>query len=141
MHIYIYYLYIIYILYIYVYIYIYIYCYTHCSSSGMSTLVLQDLHLIWAALISVLVNTKGGGVLWKKLQSVILEGVGYKKMSFWTNIFFEWPLILEINNFLNFLSKSNVAWNVKSYKFLSHNSLFQNFEQNLETADITQTTL
>ena len=46
-------------MYIYIYIYMYIniiyYYYTHCSSSGssgMRTLVLQDLHLIWAALMS-----------------------------------------------------------------------------------------
>ena len=39
--------------YIHRYIYKYIYiCYTHCSSSSMSTLVVQDLHLIWAALMS-----------------------------------------------------------------------------------------
>ena len=34
-------------MYMYIYIYnIYIYCHAHCSSSSMSTLVLQDLHLI-----------------------------------------------------------------------------------------------
>ena len=27
-------------------------CYAHCSSSSLSTLVLQDLHLIWAVLMS-----------------------------------------------------------------------------------------
>ena len=50
--------------------------------------------------LSVLVNQKGAGGVRDK--SVILEGEGFRKMSFCTNIFIEWPLILEINNFLNF---------------------------------------
>ena len=44
-----------YIIYIYIYLYIYIYIYryaAYCSSSSMSTLVLQDLNLIGAALMS-----------------------------------------------------------------------------------------
>ena len=49
--------------------------------------------------ICVLVNEKGGGDSWKIFESVILEGEGFKKMSFCTNIFFEWPLILEITIF------------------------------------------
>ena len=117
-------------MYIYTYIYMYIYlklkrkCYAHCSSSSMSTLLLRNLNFIRAALISfrrakqllsdfwlvlrfffffsVLVNEKGGGDSWKKkMQSVILEGQGSKKMSFCNNTFFEWPLILGINNFIN----------------------------------------
>ena len=50
---------------------------------------------------SVLVNEKGGGALWKKLQSVILEGEGFKKCHS-ALTFFQWPRILEINNFQNF---------------------------------------
>ena len=128
--------------------YIYIYCYAHCSSSSISILVLQDLNLIWATLMSsqrakqllsadwsynilcvcvcvcvcVLVNEKGGGGSWKKCD---MEGEGFKKMYFCTNIFFESPLFFEINNFLNFKSKSNIAWNVKPHQFLSHNSFFK----------------
>ena len=115
--------------YIHRYIYKYIYiCYTHCSSSSMSTLVVQDLHLIWAALMSsqgakqlmsadwsyhiyimpwflihtkicVLVNEKGGGGSSKKFESVDIGGrEGFKK-CYSALTFFEWPLILEINNF------------------------------------------
>ena len=129
--IFIYFIYILYILYIYIYIlyiWIYIYCYAHCSSSSMSTLALQDLNLIWAALISSQRAKQLLSADWSyniyiwfipifviflvfqwirkeegvREKSVILEGEGFKKMSFSTNIFFEWPLILEINNFLNF---------------------------------------
>ena len=121
------------------------------SSSSMSTLVLQDVNFIWAAimssqrakqllsanwsyntyiwfiprfviLFSVLVNEKGGGGSWKKCD---IGGRGVQKMYCCTNIFFESPLFLEINNFLNFKSKSSIAWNVKPHQFLSHNSLFK----------------
>ena len=114
---------------IYIYIYILLYCYAHCSSSSMSTLILQSLILIWAALMSsqrakqllsadwsyniyiylihakickffsVLVNEKEAECSWKKCD---IGGRGFKKMSFCSNIFFDWSLILEINNFLNF---------------------------------------
>ena len=67
------------------YIYIYIYIYL--------------IHTKICHFFSVLVNEKRGGRSWK---SVILEGHGFKKVPFYTTIFFEWPQILERSSFLNF---------------------------------------
>ena len=65
------YIYIYVFIYIYIYTYIYIYIYIY-----INLLLISDSYY---QVFSVLKNDKGGGSSWKNLQSVILEGEGFKK--------------------------------------------------------------